>query len=204
MLASFMLTVMPPASADQTKKAPYTVAGLFVDSCSCKAPCACEIIGLAHGCEGVGALLLDSGSFDKADLSGVKIAYATVPGKWVRLYVEVKMPEQLAAAEAFGRAAFAAFGKIESVRPASVAVSGKGGSYTLTVDGGKVISMKMEPVLGGDKKNPVAISNTQNPFASTFLQGKTVDARFRDGGEEFTLKGSNAYFQDRMKAKGDL
>lgn len=193
-----------PVNGADVKKSAYRVSGLFVDSCSCSAPCACEIVGLDHGCQGVGAVVIDGGRYDGSNLAGVRIAYATVPGKWVRLYIETRKPEQWAAAEAFGRAAFAGFGKIESARPAVVAVTGSGGNYTLTVDGGKVMTMTMAPVLGADRKKPVAISNTQNRFASTFLQGKTTSARFSDGGQSFTLKGSNAYFQDRMRAKGEM
>lgn len=200
----FWLTALPSVYSAETGKASFRATGLFLDSCSCSAPCGCELVGLAHGCQGVGALVLTSGKYNGTDLAGAKIAYATVPGKWVRLYVETKTPEQRTAVEAFGRAAFAGFGKIQSVRPASVVVTGSGGRYTLAVDGGKVMTMTMEPVLGGDKKRPVAIGNTQNRFASTFLQAKTVHTVFHDGGQKFTLKGSNAYYQDNMKAKGDL
>src|SRR4051794_6944000 len=83
---------LPPASAEA--KSPFTVAGTYVEGCSCSAPCPCQLTGVAHGCNGVGAITLTSGSYRGVALNGVKIAYATVPGEWVRLYVDVRDPQQ--------------------------------------------------------------------------------------------------------------
>jgi hypothetical protein len=199
--ASFLAASLLKA-ADEKK--PFKLEGAFIDGCSCDAPCPCELTGLAHGCEGVGAMVLTSGSFAGQDFGEASIAYGTVPGKWVRLYLDVKKATDRVAVEAFARSAFAAFGKIEEVRNAAIALTGESGNYTLTVDSGKVMTLKTEAVLGGDKKKPIAISNTQNPFVSVFLQGKTVSGVYHDGGQEFKLKDSNAYFQDKVKAKGEL
>jgi hypothetical protein len=51
-----------PAARAQEKQS-YNVSGTFVEGCSCSAPCPCELTGIAHGCDGVGALMLNSGSY---------------------------------------------------------------------------------------------------------------------------------------------
>ncbi len=201
-VAASLLAASLLNAADARK--PFKVAGVFIDGCSCEAPCPCELTGLAHGCEGVGAMVLSSGSFGGQDFGEAAIAYATVPGKWIRLYLDVKKATDRAAVEAFARSAYAAFGKVEEVKNAAIAVSGEHGHYSLTVDAGKIMKLTMEPVLGGDKQTPLAISNTQNRFVPVFLQGKTVSAVYHDSGHEITLKDSNAYFQDKMKSKGSL
>ena len=93
----------------------------------------------------------DSPDGDLVEKGGVaeqmRIAYATVPGDWVRLYVDVRSPAQRKAAEALGKAMFQAFGKIEAVKPAKVEVSGMGGKYTVSVDGGKTMKFVTEPIL---------------------------------------------------------
>src|SRR5947209_8431535 len=102
-----------PSSASAGDKQDYNVAGEWVEGCSCTGICTCEMTGLEMGCAGVGAMKLASGSYMGTDLSGVKIAYATMPGHWVRLYVDAANSEQRKAAEAFARAVYTPFGKIE-------------------------------------------------------------------------------------------
>jgi hypothetical protein len=118
----------PPARGAGAKHR-FSAMGTFVEGCSCSAPCPCELTGVTHGCTGVGAMSLTGGSYEGRSLAGAKIVYATTPGEWVRLYVDAATPQQRAAAEAFGRAVYSAFGKIESVKPAHIAVTGGAGSY---------------------------------------------------------------------------
>src|SRR5207247_7283615 len=112
-------------------KAPFTVAGTFVEGCSCSAPCPCQLTGVAHGCNGVGAMTLTSGKYRGVRLAGARIAYAAVPGEWVRLYVDARTPRQQEAATAFARAVYTSFGKIEAVKPAHIAIAGQHGKYTV-------------------------------------------------------------------------
>jgi hypothetical protein len=188
------------ARSDQPQH--FEVEGQFVEGCSCNAPCPCELTGLAHGCQGVGAIELTGGTYEGVDLSGVKIAYATVLGQWVRLYVDSKEASQRHAARAFGRAAFKMFGKVEAIKDARIALKGSEGSYTLSVDGGKIMTLTTKPVLGGDKKTPLVYSNINNPLSSTVMQAKTVSGRFKDGPRSFTLKDSNSYFNPDVKSSG--
>jgi hypothetical protein len=193
----------PQALGDDAKQ-PFSATGTFVEGCSCSAPCPCQLTGVAHGCTGVGAMAFTGGTFQGQSLAGTKIVYATTPGDWVRLYVDAPNPQQLAAAEAFGRAVYSAFGKIESVKPAHIALAGSAGRYTVSVDNGKIMRLATEPVLGGDGRTPIAISNIHDPIHPTVLQAKTVSGSYDDGDHSFTLKDSNSYFNDRMKSKGKL
>jgi hypothetical protein len=183
----------------------FRVEGTYVEACTCMPPCGCEIVGLEKGCEGVGATEIKSGSFGGVSLSGCKTAYATVPGEWVRIYIDAKSPAQRKAAEGYSRGVLSAFGKIESVSDAKISFSGSNGKYTVMVDGGKVMKFSTEPVLGADKRTAVAITNVNDPINKTFYQGKAVMGEYHDGGTSFTIyKGNNSFFNDKMKASGKL
>jgi len=202
LLGVVALTSIDPVQASE--KQPFSVAGTFVESCSCNAPCPCELVGVEMGCEGVGALSLTSGSYMGKALSDVKIVYATAPGNWVRLYVDAPSPSQREGAEAFGKAYFSGFGKVEAVKAAKVEITGKDGHYTVTVDGGKIMKYVTEPVIGGDGKTPIAHTNTKSMLSPTFLQGKTVSTEYHDGERSISLKGSNSYFNNQLKSSGKI
>jgi hypothetical protein len=206
-----------PASGASMNKAPaagngrasvatgkFNIAGTYVETCSCAPPCPCELVGLEMGCQGVGAVEVKTGTYGGADISGVRIATATEPGKWVRIYIDAP-PSQQAAAESFARAAYGPFGAIKSVKTAAVEITGTQGKYTVNVDRGKIMTFRVEPILGGDGKNPIVISNVKNQLTSTFYQGQCVAATFHDGDSQFTLaKGRNAYFNDHMTQRGEM
>lgn len=191
-------------SGSAAEKQDFKVKGLFVEGCSCSLPCPCEIVDVAKGCEGVGAMTLESGEFNGTDLSGVKLAYAVAPGSWVLLYVDAPKAEQKEAAHAFAKAYYRDWGKLESARDARIAIEGSDGAYTVTIDDGKTMKLKTEPVLGGDGKKPVVIRNTKSKLNPDTKLARTVSCTFKDGGHEFELKDSNSYFNDEMKAKGEL
>jgi hypothetical protein len=190
--------------AAENEKQAYRVEGVFVEGCSCGIPCGCELIGLEKGCEGVGAMSFHGGKFQDVDLAGVKLAYAGEPGNWVRLYVDAPKPEQRDAALAFAKAYYRAWGKVEASKDARIEIAGADGNYTVKVDDGKIMELKTEPVLGGDKKTPVKISNTKSALNPVFLQGRTVNCKFEDGNRSFQLKDSNSFFNNKLKAKGEL
>ncbi len=191
-------------SAWAAEAAEYHTVGTFIDGCSCSIPCTCEMGGTPHGCQGVGVMAFTSGSYKGVDLAGAKVAYATAPGNWIRFYVDSKSPQQEEAVTALAKGVFHEFGKVEAVKKASVALTGKAGHYTLSVDGGKIIELTTEPVLGGDKKTPLTHGNIFNPLSPTVMQGKTVKASFHDGDRSFTLGGSNAYFNAAAKSSGKV
>ena len=184
--------------------AEYHAVGTFIDGCSCSVPCLCDLGGTPHGCQGAGVMAFTSGSYKGIDLTGAKVAYATAPGNWIRFYVDTKSPQQEEAVTALAKGVFHEFGKVEAVKKASVALTGKAGRYTLSVDGGKILELTTEPVLGGDKKTPLTHGNVFNPLSPTVMQGKTVKATFHDGDRSFTLGGSNAYFNASAKSSGKV
>jgi hypothetical protein len=203
-IAAGLVVSIALTAARADEALPFHVTGTVVDGCSCSAPCPCELIEAMPGCLGVGAMILSSGNYQGVDLAGAKIAYAKVFGDWVRIYIDAPRTDQRPAAEAFARAVYKPFGKIEAVRPATIALAGRAGRYTLTVDGGKTMTLTTEPVIGGDKRTPITISNIKNPLNPTVMQGKTVEGSFEDGERSLTLKGSNAYFTDRMRQSGKI
>lgn len=193
--------------AGDSKKYDYSVEGQFVEACSCRAPCACELTGDAmKGCQGVGALEISKGSYKGVDLAGVKMAYALGIGEWVDIYVDAKTPEQKDAAKALAKAAFVAFGPIQDVKDGKIELTKNGYSYAVAVDGGKTMSFQTEPVLGGDKKTPLVHDNVANPFMSSFKQGKSVACSYHgSGNKSFTVeKGRNVYFNDKMSGHGQI
>ena len=193
------------APAPAAPKADFSVEGMFVDCCSCPPPCPCELIEVAMGCKGVGAHQIKSGKYAGDDLAGVKIAHAKVVGQWVNLYIDAKDEKQRAAAEKFGRAAFAGFGPIQSVKAAEIEVSSADGKYIVTVDGGKIMKFETEPVLGGDGKTPIGYTNIKNAVNPTVYQGTCVSATYSDGGKQVTVeKGRNSHFNSKLKSSGKI
>ena len=191
MAATFVL--LSSATLSDTKL-PFKVAGTYVEGCSCHAPCPCEMVGLNMSCEGVGAMSLSSGRYKGTSLAGAKIAYATAPGEWVQLYVDARNARQKKAAAAFATALFKSWGNVEKVEYAPINFSGGGGWYKVAVNGGKTLQLTTQPVLGRDKKEPIAHTNVTNTLTNTFLQGKTVAGSFKSGNHDFKLKGGNSYF----------
>jgi hypothetical protein len=191
------------AEKDKTDKQAYRLEGVFVEGCKCGIPCACELTGVEMGCSGVGAMSLTGGKFQGVDLSGVKLAYGGTPGEWVRLYVDAPKANQRDAALSFAKGYYKKWGKIEAAKDARIDIAGHDGNYTVTVDNGKIMELKTEPVLGGDQKTPIKISNTKSELNPVFLQGRTVSGKFEDDNRSFKLKDSNSYF-NKLNAKGEL
>jgi hypothetical protein len=191
-------------AAGAGEKAHYSAKGLFVEGCSCAPPCTCELFELEKGCKGVGALELTGGEFNGVKLAGAKIAYAVAPGHWLYLYVDSTDAKKREAALAFAKAYFKEWGELKAAKAASIKIEGKDGNYTVTVDDGKIITLKTEPMLGGDGKTAIRITNTKSGLNPTVSQGRTLSGTFKDGGEAFELKDSNSYFNPHVDAKGSV
>ncbi len=183
----------------------FSIEGYYVEACSCRMPCPCELTGIMNGCKGVGLYHITKGTYDGADFSGAELAYTLELGDRVLVYVDAPDAKTEAAATAFARAAFAAFGPVKSVKNATIEISGADGTYTATVDGGKVMRLETEPVLGGDKKTPIVHTNTNGVLNSTMYQGSCVSCTADDQGVSFTLeKGRNVYFNAKVKSNGKI
>ena len=192
------------ARAPAAAKADFSVEGMFVDCCSCRPPCPCELTEVAMGCKGVGVHQL-SGTYAGEELAGVKIAHAKLVGEWVNLYIDAEDEKQRAAAEKFGRAAFAGFGPINEVKAATIEISGAEGNYSVTVDGGKIMKFQTEPLLGGDAKTPIGYTNIKNAVNPTVYQGRVVSASYTDGDKQVTIeKGRNSHFNPKLQSSGKI
>jgi hypothetical protein len=182
----------------------FTMNGSYVEGCSCGIPCKCELTGVEMGCEGVGAFSFDSGTFDGKSLAGVKTAYAVKPGDWVIIYVDAPTERKNATATNFMKTMLKAWGKLQAVKRAKVAVWHSGDMDYATVDGGKIMNLKSKVVKGGDGKTALVYSNINDPVHPTVMQAKTISCTFKDGDRQFTLKDSNAYFNHRIRSSGSL
>jgi len=182
----------------------YSVKGVFVEGCDCSISCPCELTGIEMGCQTVGAMSLSGGSYLDTDLSGVKVAFATTPGKWVRIYIDANNGKQKHAATQFMKGIYGAFGKIEAVTNAKIYITGIDGKYTVKVNDGRIMYLTTEPILGGDNKTPLMHSNTSNKLNSVFMQGKTIAAHYNDNGRKFELSGTNSYFNPQMNSEGSI
>ncbi len=182
----------------------YSVKGTFVEGCDCSISCPCELTGIEMGCQTVGAMSLSDGNYLDTDMSGVKIAFATTPGKWVRIYIDAKNDKQKHAVPQFMKGVYGAFGKIEAVTYAKIDISDKDGRYSVKVNDGRIMQLTTEPILGGDNKTPIMHSNTSNKLNSVFMQGKTISASYSDNGRRFELNGTNSYFNPQMNSEGRI
>lgn len=197
-------TLVSAAYAGGAGKHHFSVTGSYVEGCTCGAPCKCELTGVEMGCEGVGAFSFTGGSYDGKNVAGVRAAYATKPGDWVIIYIDAPTAAKRAAGEALMRAALSGFGKIEAVKNAKVTVGHKGNADWCQVDGGKIMDLKSQAVLGGDGKTPLTYSNIHDALHPTVMQGKTTSATFSDGDKKFELKDSNAFFNHAIKSSGSM
>jgi hypothetical protein len=194
---------MIAAPAFAAGKKPFAVKGEFIDSCSCAIGCSCVLGAIESSCNGVGVLVVKSGSYGGTDISGAKIAYAVAPGKWVRGYVDASAAQAKAASD-FAANALVSFGKVEFVKPAHISVSGANGNYTYSVNGGKTMEASTRMVVGGDGHSPIVHTNLKDPLNDRFAQAKTVSGSYRDAGRSFTLKGSNSYYNTQLNKSGKL
>jgi len=193
------------SSRTQENQKEFEVVGRYAEACSCRPPCPCELVGPDMTCEGMGVFQFDQGTYGGEDFSGTRLAYALYIGKELQIYLDAPNAEKREALEAFARAALAGFGPVKGVHDAEIELEGKDGKYTVLVDGGDVMKCTTEPVLDGDGKTPVSHHNTRNAINSTMYQGTCTGCTFQQGEMEFTLaSGRNAYFNEKLKAKGKI
>ncbi len=194
-----------PPAAKTAETHDFSIDGFYVEMCSCRPPCPCELTGADMSCSGVGAYQFDKGAYGGEDFSGTRVAYSLHIGKEVHLYIDAPDAKKRAAAEKFARAALAAFGPVKGVHEAKVEIAGKDGAYTVKVNGGKTLSCISEPVMGGDKKTPIKHDNTLDALNPVMYQGKCVSCTYAEGENKITLEaGRNAYFNQHMKSSGKI
>jgi hypothetical protein len=180
----------------------YRVRGTYFAGCACRVPCPCEFAGtFKEGCNNLEVIVLTSGSYKGADLSGVKLVEAGLAGKWTRIYIDAPDAKHDAAAT-FAKNLFVPYGKNEAITKAKVDFSGRDGSYKLTVGSGKIVEMATELILGADQKNPIKLTNVYAAFGPTVTQARTLKGMFQDGGHSFTLENSNSVFIDPLNTSG--
>ena len=194
----FVLTFFKTQAQQKT----FELHGIYLEGCTCKVVCSCDLEGeMVRGCHVMGAMLITSGSYENSRLADVKIAFA-IGDKWVRIYVQSKDPAQNEVAGEMARAIFSSYGTIESIRSAEIEFSGSNGNYTLKVDGGKVIDLKTQPILGADGKTAVTYTNYPDPLFQRIMQAKIISGTYNDGDHHFTLEGTNSFFNQDWTVSG--
>jgi hypothetical protein len=180
--------------------------GIYAETCTCRPPCPCELTGAEMSCQGVTAEQVTKGTYDGKDISGTRYAAALdLSNKFVRIYVDQKDPKKHDAAVAFAKAALAGFGTPDMVKDADIDLKERENSFTVTVDGGKTMSFKTKPMLGGDGKTPVTHTNTMDPVNKVMMQGQCVECTYKDGDKSITVKeGRNAYFNTHVQCSGSV
>ena len=153
-------------------------------------------------CQGVGAFRFDRGTFDGMDVSGTRAAYAVQPGKYVHIYIDAPASKRQAV-EGLMRGALAAFGPVEGVTDAPVSITGENGTYAVKVGDG-VMTLETTPILGGDAKTPILISNVHDPLHPNVMTGNSTSGMYADAGHHFDFKDSNAYFNTKLHTSGDF
>jgi hypothetical protein len=197
-----LLSLALAAQGVRAQEKPFDLSGVYLEGCSCKLVCACDLNGeMAKGCQVIGAAIVSSGTYGDADVSGTKIAFA-VGDKWVRTYIQASDPARTQAAESLAKALFSSYGAVETVTGAEIDLSGSDGNYTLTVNGGAVLELKTQPVIGADNKTAVTYTNYPDPLFHTIMQGRVVSGSYNDGEHHFTLEGSNSFFNQNWSASG--
>jgi len=200
MNAALALTLL--ASAHIHPAHTYSYKGVFLEGCSCQDVCVTEITGKDAGCHGFGAIEFKKGSFDGADFSGTRVAFAWDSAKWVRIYVDAPDTKRKAATQ-FMTTMLKDWGALEGVTAAKISLAKSHDEWKFSVNDGAVATMEMKPVFGGDGKTPVEHSNLASPFHRSLSQAVTVNASFADA-HPFVLQGTNAFFNAACEMKGTL
>jgi hypothetical protein len=195
---SILAAAMQTFSQDKVE---YRFTGSTMEGCSCSVTCSCPWMGLRKGCQAVNVIAMTGGTYKGVNLAGAKIAHGGLAGNRIYLYIDAS-DAQREAATAFAKAYWASEGKVEGVRNVKIDISGDAGRYTVRIDGGKIAQLTTEPILGGDKKNPVMHTNTSDPYP--MKQARTVKGTFHDGDISFTLENTNSYFNEHIERSGKM
>jgi hypothetical protein len=184
----------------------YHVAGFAAETCSCSAPCLCDITGDgAQTCRGVGILVISKGDFGGEDLSGVSIAYAYNAEEWSRLYIQAPSDAKRALAERFFRGSHPEW-TIENVSDAKIEFSPSNSGYEVSVNEGKTIAFSFVPIIGKDRKTPIVFSNIDAEIMRTYFQGKSAEGTlFLDGERRLGIPaGHSAIYNDKWDISGSV
>lgn len=179
-------------------KLPYSYDAVFIEGCSCQDVCVTEVTGTDAKCHGLAAMDFHRASYAGKDFSGSRAAWAWGPG-WVHLYVDAKSPRRDGLVK-FLKAALSDWGTMENVTLAKVAVD----KYSASVADGKMASITIAPVLGGDGKTPVEHTNLGSLFHDRLNQGKIKTAWYKEPGHEADWNGTNAFFNAHCRMSGKV
>ncbi len=179
----------------------FTFHGSYVEACSCSAPCLCELTGPEHGCQGVGAFNIEHATLGSGHVHNVKAAYALGAGSWVVIYIDSPASE-MKTTEKFMRNALAGFGPVVAVKKAKISMVEHGGVCTAMVDSGSIMKFTTKPMMGGDGVHALEFGNIHDKVHPSVMQATVTACSFHDGSRSFTLKDSNAVFNDHIHSSG--
>jgi hypothetical protein len=191
-------------SAPSEAKPVLDLRGAFVEACSCEGTCTFETAGRATGCHALGAYRIDRGSYGQHDLAGSRLAFVITASGDVFTYVDGPSNAKRLGASALARVLWKDFGKWHDPKRAEISLVGSSGSHSLKINGGAVANLTTSPVKGGDGKSFVKLGNVMGDPYDSLMQASVKSGSFRDYGQEFTLKGTSAFFADPLVVRKQL
>ena len=185
-----VLGVLAPATSIAQVQ-PWAIKGTFVESCSCKPVCPCNL-GLQpahHPCESNGLLEIESGHYGGVKLDGVSIVLTFRLGDWVKYYVnETATDEQVRAAVALVEQCDLTDGaKALSTQKAKITVERAPSKVTFSAPESAV---EIELVKGQDGK-PIKIENLPSRCLVDYTQYRSIVTRHRSRDKKFSYSGTN-------------
>ena len=184
----------------------WTLKGYWANSCSCDPGCPCLFFSdpTKGYCDGVDVMRFTAGNYGKVKLGGLSIALmAKSPGNFWKgnwtaaAYIDEKADarqreafQTILSGKAGGPTALLAslIGTMKGTKFVPIKADFK--RMSISIPG--IFDFKWEPVLGGDKKTPIKVSNHPlSPVFATANMGKAVRSHFKDYEFEFDNTGKD-------------
>lgn len=191
----------------------WTINGELILNCSCTVFCPCVVSLGQHPpteghCQGWAGIQVEDGHFGDTGLSGLNIGIMLdIPGNMGRgnwtaaLYIDeraddfqAKAIETIMTGQAGGNTGVlrVLVGEYLGAKRVPVSYARNGNTRLFNIP--KKIDATIEPVTGGDGKDPVVITNSGYWIAPDIVVSKAVNARIRDFGRVWDFGGRSAEF----------
>ncbi len=191
----------------------WTMNGELILNCSCTVFCPCVVSLGEHPpteghCQGWAGIQIEDGNFGDAKLDGLNVGILLdIPGNMGRgnwaaaLYIDDRADdaataglEKIFTGQAGGSTGLLRIlvGEFLGVKKLPISYAKKGNTRIFNVE--RKIDGVIEPVMGGDGKEPVVISNTGYWIAPDIIVSKATRSRVRDFGRVWNFDGRSAEF----------
>lgn len=173
--------------------------GAFIEACTCAGTCTFETTGKLPGCSAIGAYRIDAGSYAGASIAASRVAFVVTGSGDVFAYFDTGLDANSSAVASLARDLFSPMGTLRAVQPARITLGGREGRYRLEIGEGKSAELSIEPMRGGDGKSPVKMQNVFGDPYDVLFQARAIRGAFKKPGFAFELKGTSAFYVDRLR-----